>query len=63
MVVNGTMLATELRRRRVESRNLIQAVDLVERSTWVMGDLRDTPTSFLVLAAMALTSADGRSWG
>ncbi len=62
MVVNGTMLASELRRRRVGPRSLVQAVDAVERSTWVVGDLHSTPTSYLVLAAMWLTSSAERRW-
>jgi hypothetical protein len=62
MVVNGTMLASELRRRRVHSHSLIRAVDTVDRSTSVIGDLRTTPTSYLVLAAMSLASAAGRPW-
>lgn len=56
MVVDGTMLASELRRRRVGPRALVEAVGAVERSTWVLGELRSTPTDILVLAAMSLTS-------
>jgi hypothetical protein len=63
MVVNGTMLASELRRRRVGPRDLVDAVGTVERSTWVMGDLRSTPTSILVLAAMSLTTRSDRRTG
>lgn len=55
------MLASELRRRRVKSRALVDAVGEIERSTWVMGDLRSSPTSILVLAAISLTTrADER---
>lgn len=56
MQVNGSMLATELRRRRVRPRSMVAALDSVSRSTYVVGDLRSAPTSLLVLAAMSLTS-------
>lgn len=56
MQVNGSMLATELRRRRVGPRSMVAALHGVTRSTYVMGDLRSAPTSLLVLAAMSLTS-------
>jgi len=55
MVVDGSMLATELRRRRSAPRSLADSVQGVSRSTWVVGDLRSAPTSLLVLAAMSLT--------
>ncbi len=54
MVVNGPMLASELRRRRVNPRSLADSVQGVARSTWLLGDLRSTPTDLLVLAAINL---------
>ncbi len=54
MVVNGPMLASELRRRRVGPRSLADSVQYVDRSTWLLGDLRSTPTDLLVLAALNL---------
>jgi hypothetical protein len=55
MFVDGSMLANELRRRRVGPRSLAESVDGVDRSTWVLGDLRSAPTDLLVLAAFSLT--------
>jgi predicted metal-binding protein len=63
MQVNGSMLATELRRRRVRPRSMVAALDSVDRSTYVMGDLRSAPTSLLVLAAMSLTSRPASGGG
>lgn len=57
MEVDGTMLATELRRRRVRQHGMLAALRSVRRSTWVPGDLRATPTPLLVLAAMSLTGS------
>jgi hypothetical protein len=54
MVVNGAMLASELRRRRVAPRSLADSVQDVARSTRLLGDLRSTPTDLLVLAALNL---------
>ena len=54
MVVNGPMLAAELRRRRVSPRSLADSVEGVARSTRLLGDLRNTPTDLLVLAALNL---------
>ncbi|HEX2118561.1 MAG TPA: hypothetical protein VHF91_05215 [Acidimicrobiales bacterium] len=34
----------------------MSALDTINRSTYIMGDLRDAPTSLLVLAALSLTS-------
>lgn len=56
MQVHATVLASELRRRRVGARAVTSALDTVNRSTWIMGELRDAPTSLLVLAALSLTS-------
>lgn len=55
MVIDGTMLAAELRRRHARPRSLADSVAAVSRSTWVLGDLRSAPTSWLVLAALSLT--------
>ena len=55
MFVDGSMLANELRRRRVGPRSLAESVDGVDRSTWVLGDLRSAPTDLLVLAAFSLS--------
>ena len=54
MVVDGSMLATELRRRRVGPRSLAESIDGLDRSTYVAGDLRSAPTSLLVLAVFSL---------
>jgi hypothetical protein len=56
MVVNGLMLANELRRRRVGSRSMVDEVELLNRSTYVMGELRTAPTGLLLLAAMSMTA-------
>lgn len=56
MQVHAATLATELRRRRVGARSVMSALDTVDRSTYILGDLREAPTSLLVLAALALTS-------
>lgn len=57
MQVDAAMLASELRRRRVGPRSMVAALDTVERSTWVLGELRSAPTSLLVLAALSLTNS------
>ena len=56
MQVHATVLASELRRRRVGARNVMSALESVNRETYIMGDLRDAPTSLLMLAALSLTS-------
>jgi hypothetical protein len=61
MVVDGSMLASELRRRRVRPRSVADGVRVVQRSTWIAGDLRAAPTSLLVLAALTLTTAEQTS--
>lgn len=61
MVVDGPMLATELRRRRVRPRSVADAVQTVRRSTYIAGDLRAAPTALLVLAALNLTPGDRSS--
>ena len=60
MVVNGSMLASELRRRRIGPRSLADSVEGVSRSTWVLGDLRSAPADLLVLAALSLSGGSGR---
>ncbi len=57
MQVHATVLASELRRRKVGARNVMSALDAVNRSTYILGDVREAPTSLLVLAALSLTSA------
>jgi protein-L-isoaspartate O-methyltransferase len=54
--VHAAALASELRRRRVSARSVTSALETVNRSTYIMGELRDAPTSLLVLAALSLTS-------
>ena len=56
MQVHATVLATELRRRKVSARSVTSALETVNGSTYIMGDLREAPTSLLVLAALSLTS-------
>ncbi len=56
MQVEAAKLASELRRRRVGPRSMVAALEGVDRSTWVLGELRSAPTSLLVLAALSLTS-------
>jgi hypothetical protein len=58
--VHAAVLASELRRRRVGAGAIVSALDTVNRSTYVLGDLRDAPTSLLVLAALSLTSGTDR---
>ena len=58
MVVDGVMLASELRRRRVRPRSVADSVRVVQRQTWIAGDLRAAPTSLLVLAALTMTTAE-----
>lgn len=58
MVVDGPMLATELRRRRVRPRSVADGVQTVNRETWIAGDLRAAPTALLVLAALTLTPGE-----
>ena len=56
MQVHAAVLASELRRRRVGARSVMSALETVNRSTYILGELRDAPTSLLVLAALNLTS-------
>ena len=56
MQVHAAVLASELRRRRVGARSVMSALEGVNRSTYILGDIREAPTSLLVLAALSLTS-------
>ncbi len=56
MQVHAADLASELRRRRVGARSVTSALDSINRSTYILGDIREAPTSLLVLAALNLTS-------
>lgn len=56
MQVHATALASELRRRRVGARKVMSALETVNRETYIMGELRDAPTSLLMLAALSLTT-------
>ena len=40
---------------------MADAVQAVQRSTWIAGDLRAAPTALLVLAALNLTPAEQAS--
>jgi hypothetical protein len=55
MQVHAAALATELRRRKVGARSMMSALDSMNRETYVLGDIREAPTSLLVLAALSLT--------
>ena len=56
MQVHAAVLASELRRRKVGARSVTSALETVNRTTYIMGELREAPTSLLVLAALSLTS-------
>ena len=56
MQVHATALASELRRRKVGARSVTSALQTVNRSTYILGELREAPTSLLVLAALSLTN-------
>jgi hypothetical protein len=53
--VHATVLASELKRRRVDAPTVTSALETVNRSTYILGELREAPTSLLVLAALSLT--------
>ena len=57
--VHAAVLASELRRRRVGAPAVVSALASVNRSAYVLGDVREAPTSLLVLAAFSLTSDSG----
>ncbi len=63
MQVHAAVLASELRRRKVGARTVMSALESVNRSTYILGDIREAPTSLLVLAALNLTNdtAAGRA--
>lgn len=56
MQVHAAVLASELRRRRVDAPSVTSALESVNGSTYILGDLREAPTSLLVLAALSLTN-------
>ena len=60
MQVHATLLASELRRRKVSAHSVTSALDTVNRSTYILGELREAPTSLLVLAALSLTTGPQR---
>ena len=57
MQVHAAVLASELKRRRVDAPTVTSALETVNRSTYILGDLREAPTSLLVLAALSLTDS------
>jgi hypothetical protein len=57
VIVDSTSLAQELRRRRVGRPALHSSLRAATRETWLPGDLKQTPTGLLVLAAMSLARA------
>ena len=57
MYVDSTSLSQELRRRRVGGRALHLSLRRTTEGTWLPGDLQQTPTGLLVLAAMSLARA------
>ena len=61
MIVDSISLAQELRRRRVGRPALHSSLRGATRETWLPGDLKQTPTSLLVLAAMSLARAAAES--
>ena len=56
MQVHAAVLASELKRRKVGARSVMSALQSVNRSTYILGDIREAPTSLLVLAALNLTT-------
>lgn len=57
--MHAAVLASELRRRRVGGAAVLTALASMDRSTYVLGNVREAPTSLLVLAAFSLTSERG----
>ena len=55
MVVDGQVLAAELKRRRIGRSTLADRCDRSGGTTWLPGDPSTVPASVLVLAAMSLT--------
>jgi hypothetical protein len=57
MIIRSSTLASEMRRRRVGRPALLERLDRSERQAWLPGELREVPTTLLVLAAMNLTNS------
>lgn len=55
MNVDAGALAGELRRRRAGRAELLASLDALDQQTWVPSELADTPTSYLVLAAISMS--------
>ena len=55
VVVDGQLLAAELKRRRIGRSTLADRCDRSGGTTWLPGDPSTVPASVLVLAAMSLT--------
>ncbi len=55
VVVDGQVLAAELKRRRIGRSTLADRCDRCGGTTWLPGDPSTVPASVLVLAAMSLT--------
>jgi hypothetical protein len=58
MIVEGTQLAAELRRRRLGRAELHSSLTRTSSSTWVPGaELNEAPSELLMLAALSLADA------
>ena len=58
MIVEGTKLAAELRRRRLGRAELHTSLTRTSSSTWVPGaELNEAPSELLMLAALSLADA------
>jgi hypothetical protein len=58
MIVEGTQLAAELRRRRLGRAELHTSLTRTSSSTWVPGaELNEAPSELLMLAALSLADA------
>jgi hypothetical protein len=58
MIVEGTQLAAELRKRRLGRAELHSSLTRTSSSTWVPGaELNETPSELLMLAALSLADA------
>lgn len=61
MIVEGTQLAAELRRRRLGRAELHSSLTRTSSSTWVPGsELNEAPSELLMLAALSLADAVAR---
>ena len=59
MIVEGTKLAGELRRRRLGRPELRESLSRTSESAWVPGaQLNETPSELLMLAALSLADAN-----